>query len=396
MVVRLAHLLAPQSAVEFIRTIYGRNYAHFSGEAGRFASLADWGALNNLLATQRFAFPRLRLAKQGDIVPEELYTEQVDTSGHAFYRRILTGQLVKQLRDGATLVIDRVDQAHQPLAQLASTLESEMRARVFVNLYASWGAAEGFGTHWDDHDVFVLQLDGHKRWKIFEPTRMWPLRDETAETPKPQSPPIAEFDLMAGDVLYLPHGWWHAASPCGQPSLHLSVGVAHQNGIDFVKWLTGIARDYEIFRQRVPLLGGDSARNKYLASIRGQLNELMNSDSVLDRFVEYSDGVSPGRPLFKLPDIGEQNTILENLTAEVVLLAPKATSRPNRDGDGFVLTALGRRWMFAEAARPIIDMLISGDGVTVQQVVESSPHLGPEQAADVVYTLLNAGVVAIQ
>ena len=36
----------------------------------------------------------------------------------------------------------------------------------------------GFSDHYDVHDVFVLQIDGEKRWRIRPPVHPSPLRDE--------------------------------------------------------------------------------------------------------------------------------------------------------------------------------------------------------------------------
>ncbi|WSC07830.1 cupin domain-containing protein [Streptomyces scopuliridis] len=53
-------------------------------------------------------------------------------------------------------------------------LEHWLRTGVQTNLYASLTAREGFGVHWDDHDVIVIQIDGAKRWKLYGPTRTAP------------------------------------------------------------------------------------------------------------------------------------------------------------------------------------------------------------------------------
>lgn len=57
---------------------------------------------------------------------------------------------------------------------------------------------EGFGLHFDDHDVVVVQLEGVKRWKIHEPTRIAPLRIDVEAPEPPQGEPIAEIVLRAG------------------------------------------------------------------------------------------------------------------------------------------------------------------------------------------------------
>jgi hypothetical protein len=386
--------VAPQSAHEFIENTYARTWAHYEGEGCRFQRLADWGTLNNLLATQRFEAPRFRVARQGKIVPVETYTEQIGTRANGFYRRIIPNRLLNELRDGATLTFDRVDHAHGPIRELAAVLESELRARVFINIFASWEPVPGFDVHWDDHDVLVIQLEGRKRWKIFEPTRQWPLYRDIVNNYKPEVPPVAELDMTAGDVLYLPHGWWHSVSALGEPSLHITIGIEPDNGIDFMMWLIDQVKSYELFRRRIPRLAHKCQQEEYLASVRECWNELMTQGNILDQFLTFADGTSRSRLLFHLPDILSTNLVLDRKSARIVLLASRATVT-QADG-GFVLTALGRRWSFPLVTKPLIDAVLSLDHVTVGEAIKSNAGVSEERSAQVIFKLLKAGVLALQ
>ena len=37
------------------------------------------------------------------------------------------------------------------------------------NLYITAVGHRGLVLHWDDHDVFILQLTGSKHWRVWEP-----------------------------------------------------------------------------------------------------------------------------------------------------------------------------------------------------------------------------------
>jgi hypothetical protein len=98
---------------------------------------------------------------------------------------------------------------------------------VQFNIYLTPPGAQGFRTHYDTHDVLILQVQGEKSWRTW-PTP-WvqfanehtPLRGEPKPTEAPQS-----HMLRAGDVLYVPRGVLHdAASQGAQSSLHLTIGL---------------------------------------------------------------------------------------------------------------------------------------------------------------------------
>src|SRR5262249_7470877 len=152
------------------------------------------------------------------------------------------------------------DQSHLPTRDLAASLELDLRAQVWANIYASFAPVPGFGTHADDHDVFVIQLEGAKHWRIFGPTREWPLYRDVEVNTAPDGDPLVELDVTAGDVLYVPHGWWHEVTAIGGPSLHLTVGVSPTNGIDFLTWLVDRARSDELFRRRLPQFEDTASR----------------------------------------------------------------------------------------------------------------------------------------
>lgn len=394
MCLRLADLVAPQSVHDFIHTTYAQSWIYREGEKHRFRRLADWETLNTLLATQRFESPRFRVARQGNVLSVESYTEQIATIRDTFYRRILVDRLLHELRTGATLAIDRVDQSHRPIGELATALELELKAQVFANMFASWMPVPGFDVHWDDHDVFVIQLEGQKRWQIFEPTRQWPLYRDIVENPKPEALPVADFEMTAGDLLYLPHGWWHLVSAASGPSLHITVGVRPDNGIDFMTWLVDQTRASELFRRRIPRFGDEYQRKEYLVSVRASLNKLIASDDILNQFLTYIDGTSDSRPLLGLPDILNTNSILDRKSARIVLLVPRATV--TQTDDGFVLTALGRRWSFPLVAKPLIDVVLSLDHVTVGEAIKENVNVSEEQSAQMIFTLLRSGVLALQ
>ena len=121
-----------------------------------------------------------------------------------------------------------------PITHLAESLERVFRVRIQVNAYAGWRTSHGFDLHWDDHDVFILQIAGRKKWKVYGMTRKYPLaRDVEPATDKPDTP-LWEGMLEDGDLLYIPRGWWHVATPLDEPTLHLTVGVNNPNGADLL------------------------------------------------------------------------------------------------------------------------------------------------------------------
>jgi hypothetical protein len=112
------------------------------------------------------------------------------------------------------------------LHRLCSRLAAELHHDFQTNLYLTPANGQGFSAHWDNHDVFVLQVHGHKKWKIETERRARPFLEENIPANERElRGELLEFTLEQGDLIYIPRGFVHAAG-CGDvSSLHITLGV---------------------------------------------------------------------------------------------------------------------------------------------------------------------------
>ena len=96
-------------------------------------------------------------------------------AGPTAITRVRTAPLADRVRNGRTAIVNQIDQYDAGLAALCEDLERAVGTRVSVNCYVSYGTAEGFGAHWDGHDVIILQLAGSKFWELRGPDVLSPI-----------------------------------------------------------------------------------------------------------------------------------------------------------------------------------------------------------------------------
>ncbi|RFU40213.1 hypothetical protein DZF91_18210 [Actinomadura logoneensis] len=369
-----------------------RVYPAPKDEQDRFAGLLTWRALNQLLDTHRLEPPRFRLAIDGTTVPTSEYCQR------RTYRRMQPWEapqphlVAEQLRAGATLVLDAIEEMHPPIRNLVCGLERHLRTGVQVNSYASWTATEGFGVHWDDHDVIVLQISGAKRWRIYGPTRPAPMyRDVTFEDQAP-SEPIDEFTLRAGDVLHVPRGWWHAAAAsAGKPSLHLTCGLATHTGVDLLAWLVDELRAEHAIRQDLPRPGDQHGQDSWRAQAAKLVQERLNDPKLISAYFNSRDAAYGAHGGFSLP-----HAVAEALPTDpslsVQLVTPRAVTRTG--GDTVTLEAAEQRWILDQRAAPVLRILTTGQLTTLGCLAERSAT-PLEDIAGLIDQLLRAGVLAV-
>jgi lysine-specific demethylase/histidyl-hydroxylase NO66 len=198
--------------------------------AGRFSELLDADAIDELLSERGLRTPFLRVAKNGATLTERAFTAPAGV-GAGIADQVSDDKLVRLFADGSTLVLQALHRVWSPILEFCQRLAAELGHPVQANAYVTPPQNQGFSAHYDVHDVFVLQIEGEKRWLIHPPVLKSPLRDQPwadrkAQVEKrAQEPPLIEALLEPGDCLYLPRGYLHAATALGGVSTHLTLGV---------------------------------------------------------------------------------------------------------------------------------------------------------------------------
>jgi hypothetical protein len=372
----------------FLAQALHRDYRHFPA-AVDVAGLMTWDDLNTLLATQRLEPPRMRLHQGGAQLHIGDYTEPVTTRRHTVWRRLQPAELHARLADGASLVLDCVDEMHRPLARLAEDIERVLRTRIQANLYASWTGTQGFGVHWDDHDTLVVQLDGSKHWRLYGTTRPYPLHRDVEQPAEPPAKPVADLVLHAGDVLYVPRGVWHAvAADQGARSLHVTCGLQTHTPTDLLAWVCEQLLVHEEWRRDLPRIAAPANQAQALQGLRKLLAEQLDDPRLIDLYTKAMDGRAPGRMAPSLPHVA-------GIPADGGLRVRLTTARAVLEvgEDAVTLAAAGCEYEFAPAAEKVLRPLVDGESMTLATLAGAA-GLDVESVAGLVQELV-AGQAAV-
>jgi bifunctional lysine-specific demethylase and histidyl-hydroxylase NO66 len=198
--------------------------------SGNFAELLNSEAIDELVSQRGLRTPFLRVAKNGSTLAEKAFTGPGGV-GATIADQVSDDKLVRLFADGSTLVLQALHRVWPPIIEFCQRLATELGHPVQANAYVTPPQNQGFSNHYDVHDVFVLQLEGSKRWQIHSPVLEAPLRDQpwndrqAAVASRAAERPLIEAVLEPGDCLYLPRGFLHAAKALGGVSTHLTIGV---------------------------------------------------------------------------------------------------------------------------------------------------------------------------
>lgn len=191
--------------------------------------------------------------KDGTPLPASAYTRSGRVGGRAYDGAADVAPLLAAFADGATVVLQSLHRSWAPLARFCRDLELVLTHPVQANAYLTPAGATALAPHHDTHDVFVLQVHGHKHWRVSEPVIEAPLpRHRSSRGSASAQPVLFEADLAPGDCLYLPRGFVHAATAQQGVSLHVTIGVHAVTAYDVLSAVLAEAGEHRAFRAPLP------------------------------------------------------------------------------------------------------------------------------------------------
>lgn len=242
----------------------------------------SWSDVNELLYIIDPKSPNIRLFNEG-LVDEALYVEEFLELGMP-RRRIIKDVFYRLMSEGGTLVMNRLEFVSSKVRQLCMAVSDLCGQHTIANGYIARNGTGSFGKHWDTHDVFAIQLFGRKHWRLYKPTFELPTRSQTSKHVKEFCPETPVFDeiLEAGDILYIPRGWWHEVSPIGEETFHLAIGTHGANMIDYVTWC---CNKYLIDRPECRKgIRFDNSESNNLTDVAAIVAEVITNPRMLEEF----------------------------------------------------------------------------------------------------------------
>jgi ribosomal protein L16 Arg81 hydroxylase len=218
----LRNLLRPVSVRKFLsdHREKGTLFIRRNG-ASKFRELLSMEKMDQIISSGYLRHPECKLAKDGREIPLSRYAAADISSG-----AIDTDALYSEYSKGATVIVNSAHRYWRPLSNFCRGLERLLSVPVQANIYLTPKGSQGFAAHYDPHDVFILQISGRKRWRLYgSPVILPDERQLFNSTVTPVGRIRQSCTLRAGDLLYIPRGHLHDATSADEASLHITVGI---------------------------------------------------------------------------------------------------------------------------------------------------------------------------
>jgi ribosomal protein L16 Arg81 hydroxylase len=334
----LASLVAPVPVETFLTEHWERSpLVVRRPDTTPFVTLEE---IDQVLSRAVHTHPALQLVDAAREVSVDEYVDEDDVVDMA--------RALKRFSQGATFVLNRLDEHLPQVRELCVKLESELAIAVQANMYLTPAGAQGFPTHFDSHDVIIVQCVGRKTWRLYDTPVGLPMRGERFERGKTPTGPLTQsIETGPGDALYIPRGLMHDALAAeGEASLHVTMGFHAVRWSEVVlEALAQATLEDPTLREGVPLgalLDGRSAGLE--ATLRAHLERLIRAvrwKPVHAKLVEdfsFNHKESLGGMLLDAARPAREDSVFTRRAGVVAKI--------DRDGEGVVLSINGRstRW----------------------------------------------------
>jgi hypothetical protein len=395
-----AEILAPVAPDTFFAEYHGRKTLHVPGAAGKFADMMSWPKLNALLnMTAVWTNHSFTMALDGAMVPPHEYCRP--GMAHATGAAALqpdAARVTALLERGASLVLNDIDTFNPGLTAVARVLEEAFESRVQANLYCSWRERRAFPSHFDNHDVYALHVEGEKLWRVYEGRLDNPIAHPAFQGQpasfheKAKGKIAAEILLKPGDLLYIPRGTYHDAIARSDGTIHVAFGATAMIGLDLVSSLFERAVHESLFRADFPRRhapGGDKAFESHVRALASKLAEMAADPATLAHCRAFQDGYRYPRGGFGLASRSPAGFFANSATYRIV-------------DDSFTVVRHGGDWMLrrgnkATAIPPGLDRpvawIIERRRFALTELAAAFPDLGNEQRTEFLRSLEAMGMI---
>jgi ribosomal protein L16 Arg81 hydroxylase len=279
----LGFLIAPVTPEAFLGRYYEREaLVNIRGEPERYADLLTLEILDHFINSADLREGMIDLTSQKKRMSRDDYVEEGG--------RVSRIAIAEEYLDGATIILPQLHDSIFKLGEFCRALEELFSCHMQTNIYLTPSGNQGFPIHYDNHDVFVMQVSGAKAWRLYGVPVETPFRGERFELGQHEPGPVSQqFTLNPGDCVYVPRGMMHDAENVGEePSLHITVGLITKTWADLMlESISELALTSPDMRRSLPagFAGRDFDREAARAQfdrLRGEIADKASMDSAFD------------------------------------------------------------------------------------------------------------------
>jgi ribosomal protein L16 Arg81 hydroxylase len=258
--------ISPFDSIAFFNDYYEKKPLLINrGNPHFYNDLATIDDVEKYLQSDDLNFNSIKVLLNGQSVSPVNYCTASNTS-------LDSNKLIDYRNKGALIVLNNINKRLKKINDFIAPIQNELQTSFQCNCYLSPANSNGFNTHFDTHDVLVVQFHGKKTWVIYEALDYLPSKisskDKVTIDDK-ELKPLMTVELEQGDFLYLPRGFYHKAYTTTQSSGHLAINFSVIFGYKLVSSFGKELHHNNFFKRTFPTVVID--KENYIKEFKEEL-----------------------------------------------------------------------------------------------------------------------------
>lgn len=351
----------------------------------------SWENVDEIISRCDISSQDFKLNYNGRVLDKNEYIEKYEDIGLTRYR-LIRENFYSFMRKGATVIANKI--SNEPIIyKYRREIEHFCGRPTIASLYLAYGKDSSFRAHWDSRDVFVLQIEGKKKWTLYEPNFELPLNhQQSKDMPEYQCPttPFMEVTLEKGDILYVPRGWWHDPIPLDEASLHLSVGTYPFYPRDYLNWILNLVPGKDIYARKDLLSFEESLDD--LKKFMGSVYSNITNEDLFNVFrSQLEDKVYRTESPLNLNILAKPNP--EKVIPSNAILDLNIINNVSFDLNNLVIN--GIKVNLSDDSVKIIKFLIKNPMIQYSEIIKKFNHIDCNKIKDLVFDLCTLDIIGI-
>ncbi|WP_277013167.1 cupin domain-containing protein [Flavobacterium lindanitolerans] len=291
----LHQIIHPLSVEDFFSKYFEKQYLLIKrNDKDYFKDILNVDSLDQLIFSSSNYYPTFKAVShsKGKLDPAKYCTNV--NGGYV----IDSSQFVKCYQEGYTLVLSDIQNKILSLRNLTNDVTKALGHRTGTNIYITPKDSQGFPAHYDTHDVFVLQISGTKKWRIYDVFEELPNGEMKFDNNFSDTGNVLdEFLLEEGDMLYIPRGMVHDANCDDDSSIHITLGLFGKSWGEIIsEYISESTQFHKILRKYPKLYNSDfdSLNSEDISEIADLISNLIvNIKSDFKKLNNFEEHVRP-------------------------------------------------------------------------------------------------------
>ena len=298
----------------------------------------------------------------------------------------------------STLLVQAVDHWHPDAAQILEPFRFIPNWRIDDLMISYSTPGGGVGPHLDQYDVFIIQGEGKRHWRVGMPdSNLKQFAQNKSLLQVEQFPAVIDCILEPGDILYIPPGCPHEGYAV-ENAINYSVGFRAPNQQDLLSSFADYVIDKEVGNTRYsdPLLETRESKGLLSNSETDKVKQLLASLLQDDALFKSWLGQTTSEPKHEMDLMPPEDLYTPDQVAQLIDESEEVFERlggtraiyQHTDNE-LILSVNGQNFLLPKTDLAVVKLLTDDVSVTAEQIKSSKNSLKFTQSFT---TLLNEGI----